>query len=251
MYWLGSKFLVFTETHKLEVITSTFILHKKMMVQSKFLLKFHLTHSDAVPVILFVQKNSNPIELMQIPPKEEPVVPAAIEPEHIDAALRDHIYQQSKKKWWRCENPGCTFATKNKYSQRKGNSGILWTSPDSNSWCLVPGSTQKLSVFKWHPLYECQHVPVRTEEDRKLQEEVKKLKLEGRRIKKEKDKERMKFECPYVDPVTSQPCGRTYATYRYSGALKHLRTCSLRAAPGNAERMREYIKLKKINLSTW
>ena len=63
MCWLGSKFLVFTETHKLEVITSTFILHKKMMVQSKFLLKFHLTHSDAVPVILFVQKNSNPIEL--------------------------------------------------------------------------------------------------------------------------------------------------------------------------------------------
>ena len=55
--------------------------------------------------------------LMRIAPKQEVVAPAAIENANVDQPLKKHLYQQSKKKWWRCENPGCNFATKNKYSQ--------------------------------------------------------------------------------------------------------------------------------------
>ena len=117
---------------------------------------------------------------------------------------------------------------------------------------LVPGSSdgKKMSVFKWHPLYECQHVPERSESDRKLFEQVKKLKAEGKKIKAEKDKKKMKFECPYFDPLTSNPCGTTYSTYRYPGAIKHLRTCSFKDGPGNQARLKAYLLLKKIKLQS-
>ena len=60
--------------------------------------------------------------LMKLPEKKEVVVvkPEAVESVDLDRALRRKEYVEKKKSWWRCENPGCTAAFKNKYSQRKG-----------------------------------------------------------------------------------------------------------------------------------
>ena len=62
-----------------------------------------------------------------------------------------------------------------------------------------------ISALKFHPLYECQHVPQRTETDRKLLERVKKLKTEGAKIKKQEDtgKMKMKFQCAIFDLLTN------------------------------------------------
>ena len=76
-----------------------------------------------------------------------------------------------------------------------------------------------MSVFKWHPLYECKHIPAKTMEQRELEEKVAALKEEGARIKKEKTKERAKFECPYIDPLTNARCPKTYASYKNKGVL--------------------------------
>ena len=107
-----------------------------------------------------------------------------------------------------------------------------------------------MSVFKWHPLYECKHIPAKTMEQRELEEKVAALKEEGARIKKEKAKERAKFECPCIDPLTNARCPKTYASYKYKGVLTHLRTCSLRPFPGNQERILTYIRQKSISLET-
>ena len=107
-----------------------------------------------------------------------------------------------------------------------------------------------MSFFKWHPLYECKHVPQRTEAQNKLDLAVRLYKAEGKKVKIQKDKKRMKFCCPYVDPVNGKQCTQTYATYKYIGAIKHLRVCSLRSAPGNDQRLQDYLKSKRISLST-
>ena len=99
----------------------------------------------------------------------------------------------------------------------------------------MPGTNEKMSVFKFHPLYDCQYIPQRTEEDRKLLDRVKKLKAEGAKIKKEKDKKKMKFQCPFFDPLTNTRCSKTYATFRYIGATQHLISCPFRDGPGNAK----------------
>ena len=99
-----------------------------------------------------------------------------------------------------------------------------------------------MPYFKWHPLFECQHIPQRTEEERKLQERVLKLKEEGQKKKKEKEKQRKKFQFPYYDQLTNTHCTKAYADYKYIGALTHLRTCAFRHGPGNEKRLQEYLK---------
>ena len=61
--------------------------------------------------------------LMQLPPKrvEVAVKPERVVPADFDREVRKKEYNAKKQKWWRCPNPGCTAAVKNKHSQRKGN----------------------------------------------------------------------------------------------------------------------------------
>ena len=102
-----------------------------------------------------------------------------------------------------------------------------------------------MSIFKWRPLYACQHLPERDEKQRKLDAQVKLLKKRGVKIKKERQKEKVKFECPYIDPLTGCECKQTYAKIKYVGVLKHLRLCSLRPFQGNEKRLQDFLARKE------
>ena len=107
-----------------------------------------------------------------------------------------------------------------------------------------------MSIFKWHPLYVCKFIPERTDEQRKLDSRVMAFKEQGAKLKKERQKARVKFRCPYIDPLTNTQCSQTYATIKYPGVLKHLRLCSLRAFQGNEKRLQDYVRDKRISLES-
>ena len=90
----------------------------------------------------------------------------------------------------------------------------------------------------------------RMEEQMELDKKVREFKEKGAKIMKERQKERMKFECPFVDPVTNTRFPKTYATLKYPGVLKHLRTCNLPPFQGNEDRLQEYLRAKNISLET-
>ena len=100
------------------------------------------------------------------------------------------------------------------------------------------------------PLYACKFIPERTDEQRKLDAQVKAFKEKGAKLKKERQKARVKFRCPYIDPLTNTQCSQTYATIKYPGVLKHLRLCSLRAFQGNEKRSQDYVRDKRISLES-
>ena len=60
-----------------------------------------------------------------------------------------------------------------------------------------------MSIFKWHPLYACKFIPERTDEQRNFDAQVMAFKEKGAKLKKERQKARVKFRCPYIDPLTN------------------------------------------------
>ena len=67
--------------------------------------------------------------------------------------------------------------------------------------------------------------------------------MEAGALKKKKLREKfIKFECPYVDPLTNKRCPQKYFSFKYEGAQKHLINC----LHYNAERFSKYVADKGI-----
>ena len=56
-------------------------------------------------------------------------------------------------------------------------------------------------------------------------EEIKERIQVGKNEKKKLAKKRRRFNCPYSCIFTGAKCTVTYSTYKYAGALEHLRVC--------------------------
>ena len=111
---------------------------------------------------------------------------------------------KSKKNYahWSCPKEGCPISTKNKY--KKNAQGLNF---DKAHEAICP--------------FKPESVKVHDEETEEIQERIK----VGRNEKKERAKKRRRFHCPYSCIVTGANCTVKYSTYKYAGALEHLRIC--------------------------
>ena len=70
--------------------------------------------------------------------------------------------------------------------------------------------------------------------------------MEAGALKEKQMREKyIKFECPYIDPLTNKGCPQKYFSFKYEGAQKHLVNC----VHYNVERFSKYVVEKGIKIS--